>query len=315
MTTGRSYSLLWFSVSKRSGAIYYVADKKVGIVLSSGGGRGIYGHTGFMLALDKLNIEIKAMSGCSAGAIVGSVVASGGSIKDWSEALREVSVGKFWTPKSKLKLLYYVLIRKGKGLLGLSSSKAATEFISRYLRAKTFEQCRISFYAVAINIGNGEKVIFDSKELAPRVIASAAMPVFFEPVEIGGEYFSDGAAVDLAPSEAICCRHGLDLVIIHHLANRKYTIEQLKKLFNKPWSIAGILYRLIYRHRPWYETGEAVSRQRCPCGCNAEIVIIEPSLPDLKWPVIKGGVEIMESAEKQAQESLSLIFKGDGALH
>ena len=234
--------------------------KKVGIVLSSGGGRGVYGHTGFLIALDKLNIEIDAMSGCSAGAIVGSVFASGGSIKEWSEALRNVRINQFWTPRSKTTLLYYLMFRKGRGLLGLSNSNAAIEFISKYVGVKTFEDCWCPFYVVAINIGNGEKVLFDSNELAPRVMASAAMPAFYEPVEVEGEYYSDGATVDLAPTDAICCRHKLDLVVIHHLANRNYTVEQLRSSFKKPWTMAGILYRLIYRHKPWYETGNAISR-------------------------------------------------------
>lgn len=287
--------------------------KKVGIVLSSGGGRGVYGHTGFLIALDKLNIEIDAMSGCSAGAIVGSVFASGGSIKEWSEALRNVRINQFWTPRSKTTLLYYLMFRKGRGLLGLSNSNAAIEFISKYVGVKTFEDCWCPFYVVAINIGNGEKVLFDSNELAPRVMASAAMPAFYEPVEVEGEYYSDGATVDLAPTDAICCRHKLDLVVIHHLANRNYTVEQLRSSFKKPWTMAGILYRLIYRHKPWYETGNAISRHHCPCGCNAEIVVVEPSLPDLMWPVTKGGANIMESAEKQALDTLRSVFKSNNS--
>lgn len=290
-----------------------MAHKKIGVVLSSGGGRGVYGHTGFLLALEKLKFEIDAMSGCSAGAVVGSIAASGGSIINWSNAIRDISIGQFWTPKSKIDLLYYLVIRKGRGLLGLSNTTAAIEFISKYLGAKTFEECNYPFYVVALNIGNGKKVIFDSKELAPRVIASAAMPVFYEPVEIENEYYSDGALVDLAPTEAICCKYKLDLVIIHHLANRNYTVAQLRSTFKKPWTIAGLMHRLIYRHKPWYETGNAISRHHCPCGCAAEIVVIEPSLPDLMWPVTKGGADIMESAEIQALDSLGSIFKNNNS--
>lgn len=110
--------------------------KKIGVVLSSGGGRGIYGHTGFLLALDKLNIEIAAMSGCSAGAIVGSIVASGGSIEDWSKALSDVRIDQFWTPRSKIKILYNLIVRKGRGFLGLSDTKAACAFVSKHLGAK-----------------------------------------------------------------------------------------------------------------------------------------------------------------------------------
>ena len=39
---------------------------RIGVVLSSGGVRGIYAHTGFLLALKHLGIPITAISGCSA---------------------------------------------------------------------------------------------------------------------------------------------------------------------------------------------------------------------------------------------------------
>ena len=193
--------------------------------------------------------------------------------------------------------------------MGLSDTKAATEFISRFLVAKTFEECIYPFYAVAINIGNGEKVIFNSKDLTPRVMASAAMPVFYEPVKIEGEYYCDGAIVDFAPADAICCKHNLDLVLIHHLAVRNYTVEQLRNSFKRPWTIVGILYRLIYRIKPWYETGNAISQHSCPCGCSAAIVVVEPRLPELMWPITKGGANIMDSAERQALDSLTSILK------
>lgn len=50
---------------------------KVGVVLSSGGGREVFAHTGFLLALEQLGVEISAIAGCSAGALVGGVYASG----------------------------------------------------------------------------------------------------------------------------------------------------------------------------------------------------------------------------------------------
>lgn len=34
---------------------------RVGVVLSSGGGRGVYAHTGFLLALEKLGIDVSAI--------------------------------------------------------------------------------------------------------------------------------------------------------------------------------------------------------------------------------------------------------------
>lgn len=89
---------------------------RIGVVLSSGGGRGVFGHTGFMLALDVLGVPIHASAGCSAGAVVGGVVASGSNIRDWADALAHVSAEEFWTPRSRLRLLYDLGFRSGRGV-------------------------------------------------------------------------------------------------------------------------------------------------------------------------------------------------------
>ncbi|MBS1609514.1 MAG: patatin-like phospholipase family protein, partial [Bacteroidetes bacterium] len=55
--------------------------KKIGIVLSGGGVRG-FAHLGLLKYLDELGIKIDAVSGVSAGAIVGALYASGISPDD-----------------------------------------------------------------------------------------------------------------------------------------------------------------------------------------------------------------------------------------
>ena len=289
-------------------------NSKIGVVLSSGGGRGIYAHTGFTMALQQLNIAVKAVAGCSAGAVVGSIIASGGDIMAWSRALCSAETNQFWQPKSKLALLFSALVKQGVGFIGLADTKAPIEFISKFLGVNNFEQCLYPFSVVAINIGNGDKVIFRAGEIAPQVMASAAMPVFYEPVEIDNQYYSDGATVDLAPADAICCHYELDIVIVHHVADRSYTVAQLKESFTKPWSIANIIYRLIYRHKAWYETGKDISFHRCPCGCKATIVVIEPKLNQLAWPITKGGSDIMQVAKQHTLDVLGSYFASGSNL-
>ena len=281
---------------------------KIGIVLSSGGGRGIFAHTGFLLALEELGVTIAASAGCSAGAIVGGVAASGSNINDWAQAIAKVSNNNFWKPKSLLQLLYGIFIKKGKGLTGLSENRTAIKYCAEHVTAKTFEQCNYPFYALAVNLGTGKKSIFNSGELAPRIMASAAMPLFYEPVEIYGEYFTDGAIIDLAPTDAICCRHNLDVLIVHHVSQHNYTLKSLQNALRKPWSIVEILHRIIYRSTPWYISGEPSSIHKCPCGCDVKILVIEPTLPDLFWPMTKGADAIIDSSKKQAVTEMQPIL-------
>lgn len=152
--------------------------------------------------------------------------------------------------------------------------------------------------------GTASKTVFDRGPLAPRIMASAAMPGFYEPVEIEGEFFTDGAIIDLAPAETICCTHQLDVLLVHHVAQRNYTTTDLVSAFDRPWTMVNILHRLVYRRRPWYATGAPRSIHPCPCGCKAVIVVIEPTLTDLTWPATRGAAELINTAQRHAVAQL-----------
>ncbi len=284
-----------------------MAYSKIGIVLSSGGGRGIYAHTGFLLAIEKLGIEISASTGCSAGAIVGGIAASGANLSKWSEDIVNVQRNSFWTPRSIPRLLFEILVRKGVGLTGISTTNSAIDYCRERLSAKKFEECKYPFHALAVNLGTSEKKIFSSGELAPRMMASAAMPIMYEPVLLDGDYFTDGAIIDLAPTDAICCRHELDVLIVHHVSRRN-TLDGLLASVKKPWTMVEILHRIIFRARPWYLTGEPLSRHKCPCGCGAKVFVLEPEIPDLVWPVTRNGSRIIDAARAQALAELKPIM-------
>lgn len=271
---------------------------RIGIVLSSGGARGVYAHTGFVQALQEMNINISAVSGCSAGAIVGGVLASGKNMKSWASALLALKSRQFWRP-SWFHLIWSLLVKRWAGYTGLSSMDAAMGFCASQLKVQTYEECAIPFSALAINIGTGEKTLFDSGELAPSMVASAAIPMIYQPVEINGQFYCDGALVDLAPTDAICCKHNLDILIIHHVAQTYEDASGLKEMLKRPWTLLEILNRYIFRQQPWYYSDKHLTFRRCPCGCDAIVIIINPDLPELQWPMTNSGLQVLQAAQKQ----------------
>lgn len=287
---------------------------KIGVVLSSGGGRGVFAHTGFLIALEKLGIKISAITGCSAGALVGGIYASGTNLEQWSDNIATAQPRDYWDPDSLFMFFWEILVHKGRGYTGLSNNKTAINFIRKNLKAQTFEDCRIPFYSLAANLTQGCKTLFSQGELAPRIMASAAMPALYRPVEINGELFCDGATIELSSTEAICCQHNLDALIVHHTAANREGPEGLQRVLEQPWTLAEIINLLLYRNRPWYLSDEALGFHHCRCGCGVPVLVVEPSLPDLNWPLSKGGVEILQSAQTQAEElitpHLSYLQKG-----
>lgn len=272
---------------------------RIGVVLSSGGGRGVFAHTGFLLALEKLGIEVAAVAGCSAGALVGGVYASGTDLSRWTESIVNAHTREYWVSDSWLRFFWHMIVRKGRGYSGFSDAGAAIEFIRRNLSAHRFEACRVPFYSLAMNLTRNSKTLFLQGELAPCIMASAAMPVLYRPVEIDGEWYSDGATIELAPTEAICCKHGLDALIVHHTSVHREGAEGLAWALKQPWSLIEILYLLLYRQRPWYLSDQALTFHQCPGGCGALVIVIEPDLPELHWPLNRGGPEIQAAAMAQ----------------
>ncbi len=286
---------------------------KVGVVLSSGGGRGVYAHTGFLLALENMGVEVVAITGCSAGALVGGVYASGRDLQQWAHNIANVHSQAYWTPDSWARFFWQMIIHKGRGYTGLSANKTAIEFIRNNLVAQTFEQCRVPFYSLAANLTQGSKTLFSSGELAPRMMASAAMPVLYRPVEIEGELFCDGATIELSSTEAICCQHSMDALIVHHAAANRDGPEGLQYALQQPWTLAEILNLLLYRRRPWYLNNQPISFHRCRCGCGVPVVVLEPDLPELTWPLSQGGVHVQAVAQQQAEVLLGPILKHCGS--
>ncbi len=131
-------------------------------------------------------------------------------------------------------------------------------------------------------------------------MASAAMPLLYRPVEIEGGLYTDGAVIKLASTEAICCKHGLDALIVHHTSVHREGVEGMARAMKQPWTLIEILYLLLYRYRPWYLSGQPFTFHRCPHGCGAPIIVLECDLPELVWPLNTGGPKIQAAAMSQA---------------
>ena len=117
---------------------------RIGVVLSSGGGRGVYAHTGFLLALERMGIDIRASAGCSAGAVVGGVVASGTDLHRWTHTIAQVARNEFWTPDSLPRFLWQMTVHRGRGYTGLSSADAAIDFLPPQSRGADLRRVSLS---------------------------------------------------------------------------------------------------------------------------------------------------------------------------
>jgi len=161
---------------------------KTGLVLSGGGARG-FAHLGVIQALNESGIYPDIVSGTSAGAIAGVLYCDGYSP-------REI----FNIMKASSRLNYMKPTVPRDGLLQISG---IIKILESHLRAKTFEDLKIPLYVSATNINNGKIFYFSKGEVLNRVIASASIPVLFNPVVINNNYYVDGGVLDNLPIRPI----------------------------------------------------------------------------------------------------------------
>jgi NTE family protein len=155
-----------------------------GLVLSGGGARG-FAHLGVLQALNEAGVYPDVISGTSAGALVGVFYCDGYSPKE---------ILKIMKTSSRLNYMRPSLPRNG--LLQISG---IIKILENHLRAKTFNELKISLFVTATDLNNGKPVYFSSGRLIDTVIASASIPVLFNPVIIDNVSYVDGGVLDNLP--------------------------------------------------------------------------------------------------------------------
>jgi len=191
-----------------------VKKYNIGLVLSGGGARG-FAHLGFIQALNDSGIFPEIISGTSAGALVGVLYADGHTPR---EILHLMNVG------SRLDFMRPAVPREG-----LLQINGIAKILKNNLRASTFEELKIPLYVTATDLNNGKAEYFCKGDLINAVIASASIPVLFQPVLINNIHYVDGGVLDnlpLRPIESKCRK------LIGSFVNPVGYVEKLSGLIN-----------------------------------------------------------------------------------
>lgn len=164
------------------------SDYKIGFVLSGGGARGI-SHLGVVKALAEMGIKPDIISGTSSGAILGAFLAGGFSPDRIMEFIKEQKI------MSSLRL--------AMSRAGLFKMDNAIKLYAKYLGHDTFEKLNIPLIVSATDLITGKTVYFSKGELFTPVMASAAIPIIFKPVNYEGMILVDGGLLNNLPAEPL----------------------------------------------------------------------------------------------------------------
>ena len=174
-----------------------------GISLSGGGARGIL-HIGVLEALHKYGLPPEIISGTSIGAFVGVLYAAG---MDPLEILELVKSSKMY------KMIKWKV--PSSGLLDINKVQTV---LKKHIPVDDFAALTIPFCCSVTNLNSGLSETKSSGKLFQWVLASASIPLVFEPQIIGGNTYVDGGLLNNLPAQCIRdqCRFLMGVNVNHN---------------------------------------------------------------------------------------------------
>jgi len=219
--------------------------KKVGVVLSGGGAKGM-AHIGVLKVLEKAGIPVDIVTGTSIGSIVGGLYAIGYNAhsldsmvrkQDWTYVVtdkEDLSNQSLLDRKKQNTYLFTTGLTIGKRDMsagGLIKGKNLAELFQKlfvgYTDSLDFNKdLKIPFACVATNIMDNSEVVFHSGRLPQAIRASMSIPAAFSPVRLGDMVLVDGGLKNNYPVD-VAREMGAEVVIGITLNGKPKTPEDI----------------------------------------------------------------------------------------
>jgi NTE family protein len=190
--------------------------KTIGLALGGGAARGI-SHIGVIEILEREHIPVDIITGTSAGAVAGALLASGMTALDIKAYVLGIQRTQW------LKLFDFT-----PSLTGLISGSKFSDEIKRLMGGDlTFSQLKKPFACVACDLDSGEEVVMTRGSVADAVRASISIPGVFSVVKRKGRYLIDGGLVNQVPVN-VAQAMGADIVIgVNVVPRRSQKLKQI----------------------------------------------------------------------------------------
>jgi NTE family protein len=170
---------------------------RIGLALGGGAVRGA-AHIGVLDVLDRAGLEPAVITGTSAGALVGALYAAGTRPSEITKLAHTLRWARLVRPARTRKALF--------------ETTRLAAFLDGVLGGRDFAELERPFAAVACELTTGDRVVLREGKVSTAVLASAAIPGVFPPVERDGQLLVDGSLVDMVPA-GLAREMGADIVV------------------------------------------------------------------------------------------------------
>jgi len=157
---------------------------KITLSLSGGGLRGA-AHVGAIKFLEEQGVEVTAVSGSSAGAIVGLFLAAGLKSDDMLEFLKGLEKKELFAWAS--------------GAIGIFKMERLENKLRETLGIDDYSELNIPLHTCVTNIDTGESSYVNSGNVIAYTVASSTITPLFEAKKIGDNSYIDGGFSDNLP--------------------------------------------------------------------------------------------------------------------
>ncbi len=161
---------------------------KITLSLSGGGLRGA-AHVGAIKFLEEQGVEVTAVSGSSAGAIVGLFLAAGLKSDDMLEFLNSLEKKELFAWAS--------------GAIGIFKMERLENKLREKLNVKEYSELNIPLYTCVTDIDTGEPSYLNSGDVIAYTVASSTITPLFQAKKIGENSYIDGGFSDNLPVKAL----------------------------------------------------------------------------------------------------------------
>ncbi len=169
---------------------------KLGLAFSGGGTRGV-AYIGVIKAFNEAGLKFDYVAGTSVGSLMGAAYCAGLTVEEMEKRARGL--------KEKDILTSRISFMPNK-------TEKLESVVNEVLGGRTFQDLKIPFTAVAVDIITAKEVHVSSGNLAKAISGSCAVPGVFNPVDFGEYRFFDGGIQNNIPADVVR-EMGADIVL------------------------------------------------------------------------------------------------------
>lgn len=198
---------------------------KIAFVGSGGAARGL-AHLGVLKACEELGVHPEIYVGASAGALVASTYGQDMPLDVLLDGYRLPWRRRHTGPRLHISTFLGApsardLLHPGYMLSGLFSIEKLEGYLAKHLPINDFRQLPHPVFVTAIDVDNGQRVVFgpghnESTPISQAVAASCCVPGFFRPYRIGSRYYLSGEVVRTLSAD-LAVAAGANVVIISNI--------------------------------------------------------------------------------------------------